>query len=72
MGRNSDRKTAVLPRYFKRQLSLNSTGNIHEDGEIRRLMIKAHKYSLEVENRRTKLESDSIDEVAEESTPTIK
>ena len=45
-------KNSRIPRSAKRFLSLMSTGNKHEDGEIRRLFIKAAQHSKDVANRR--------------------
>lgn len=40
---NTSEKTPKLPRYFKKMLALNSDGDRHRDGEIRRMFIKAHQ-----------------------------
>jgi len=41
MANRSDRNSA-LPRQTKRMLTLMSTGDVHRDGEVRRLFIGAH------------------------------
>jgi hypothetical protein len=39
---NTSEKCPRLPRYLKKMLALNSQG-AHQDGEVRRLFIKAHQ-----------------------------
>lgn len=54
MGRKSDRKTATLPRAIKRHLAVTSSGDVHKDGVVRRLMIEAHAHEMSVINKRSK------------------
>jgi hypothetical protein len=51
MANRSDRRSA-LPRQTKRMLSLTSVGNVHHDGEVRRLMIAAHKQELAAKDKK--------------------
>lgn len=40
---NTSQKTPKLPRYLKKALALQSTGDAHHDGAARRMFIDAHQ-----------------------------
>lgn len=40
---NTSQKTPKLPRYLKKALALQSTGDAHHDGAARRSFIDAHQ-----------------------------
>lgn len=50
MANRSDRNSK-FPRQIKRLLALSSRGNAQYDGEVRKLFIEAHTYSLETHKR---------------------
>lgn len=70
MAGRSDR-TSVLPRRWKRHLALTSTNDPHRDGEIRRLVIAAHKHGAEVRDKMSKsnfIGGESPDEPANQNS----
>jgi hypothetical protein len=40
---STSEKCPRLPRYYKKMLALQPTGDAHRDGELRRLFIDAHQ-----------------------------
>jgi len=43
--------SSTLPRRFKRMLILGSTGDAHQDGNLRRLYIQAHAHHKSIQKK---------------------
>ena len=66
MANRSDYNTK-FPRQIKRMLALQSTGDAHQDGVVRRAFIEAHSTALKVRSKRlsAKTNVDSTEETTE-------
>jgi hypothetical protein len=62
MANRSDFFTATLPRQYKKQLAMWKFDNKHERGEVKRLMIEAHKAHVIAKTRRADAPTDSGEE----------
>jgi hypothetical protein len=68
MANRSDYNSA-LPRSIKRMLSLQSSGDPHQDGVVRRAFIEAHDTARKVRSKR--LAAKTNVNVEEETTETV-
>lgn len=59
-----------MPRSLKRYLTLQSTGDAHRDGVIRRAMISADKARQDFKNKRSSAQ-DLTDTIAEPTQTTV-
>lgn len=66
--------TSILPRRIKRFLALQSTGDAHHDGEMRRLFIEAHKIHQGAQKKMLSAKTNvdvGNDDLAPEATPVV-